>query len=372
MRIGVPKEIKDREDRVGMVPGAVYELVSKGHEVLVEHDAGENIGFTDADYAAAGAKIADDADAVWRAAEMIVKVKEPLAVERKKLRADQLLFTYLHLAPDPAQARDLIDSGATCIAYETVTSPAGTLPLLQPMSEVAGRMAVQVGAQYLENAYGGPGVLLGGVAGVPPANVVILGGGVSGTNATLMAAGLGADVTVVDRSPDVLRRIIATFGTRVKTAYSTRDTVAKLVAQADLVIGTVLIPGAAAPKLITRDMLKTMRPGSVIVDVAIDQGGCTETSTATTHTNPTYAVDGVTHYCVANMPGGVARTSTFALNNATLPYIVALADKGWKTALADDRHLRDGLNVQGGAITHPAVAAALGLALRRVETALAA
>ncbi|MGP8025768.1 MAG: alanine dehydrogenase [Acidocella sp.] len=372
MRIGVPKEIKDREDRVGMVPGAVHELVSKGHEVLVEHNAGKNIGFTDEDYIAAGAKIAADADVVWSAAEMIVKVKEPLAVERKKLRANQLLFTYLHLAPDPEQTKDLIASGATCIAYETVTSPAGTLPLLQPMSEVAGRMSVQVGAQYLENAYGGPGVLLGGVAGVLPANVVILGGGVSGTNATLMAAGLGADVTVVDRSPDVLRRIIGTFGTRVKTAYSTRDTVAKLVAQADLVIGTVLIPGAAAPKLVTRDMLKTMRQGSVIVDVAIDQGGCTETSKATTHTNPTYVVDGVTHYCVANMPGGVARTSTFALNNATLPYIMALADKGWKKALADDRHLRDGLNVQGGAITHPAVAAALGLALRPVETALAA
>ncbi|MDD2703766.1 MAG: alanine dehydrogenase [Acidocella sp.] len=372
MRIGVPKEIKDREDRVGMVPGAVQELVSKGHEVIVEHDAGKNIGFSDADYAAAGAKIGADADAVWAAAEMIVKVKEPLAVERKKLRADQLLFTYLHLAPDLAQTQDLVASGATCIAYETVTSPTGALPLLMPMSEVAGRMSVQVGAHYLENAQGGPGMLLGGVAGVIPANVVILGGGVSGTNATLMAAGLGADVTVVDRSPDVLRRIIATFGTRVKTAYSTRDAVAKLVAQADLVIGTVLIPGAAAPKLVTREMLKTMRPGSVIVDVAIDQGGCTETSKATTHTNPVYVVDGVTHYCVANMPGGVARTSTFALNNATLPYIIALADKGWRQALADDKYLRDGLNVQGGAVTHPAVAAALGLALRPVGTALAA
>jgi alanine dehydrogenase len=372
MRIGVPKEIKDREDRVGMVPGAVHELVSKGHEVLVEHNAGKNIGFTDADYIAAGAKIADDADAVWKAAEMIVKVKEPLAVERKKLRADQLLFTYLHLAPDPEQAKDLMASGATCIAYETVTSPSGTLPLLQPMSEVAGRMSGQVGAQYLENAYGGPGILLGGVAGVHPANVVILGAGVAGTNATLMAAGLGADVTVVDRSPDALRRIIASFGTRVKTAYSTRNNVAALVAQADLVIGTVLIPGAAAPKLITREMLKTMRPGSVIVDVAIDQGGCTETSKATTHTNPTYVVDGVTHYCVANMPGGVARTSTFALNNATLPYIVALADKGWKQALAEDKHLRDGLNVQGGAITYKAVADALDLPLRSLEIALAA
>jgi alanine dehydrogenase len=371
MLIGVPKEIKDREDRVGMVHSAVQELVGKGHKVLVQHDAGIKVGLTDEDYIAAGAIIAPDADAVWAQAEMIVKVKEPLAVERKKLRAEQILFTYLHLAPDPVQAQDLMASGATCIAYETVTSPAGRLPLLQPMSEVAGRMSVQVGAQYLENAYGGPGILLGGVAGVAPANVVILGGGVSGTNATLMAAGLGADVTVVDRSPDVLRRIIATFGTRVKTAYSTRDTLARLVAQADLVIGTVLVPGAAAPKLVTRSMLKTMRPGSVIVDVAIDQGGCTETSKATTHTNPTYVVHDVTHYCVANMPGGVARTSTFALGNATLPYIIALADKGWNQALADDKHLRDGLNVQGGAITHPAVAAALGLALRPLE-ALAA
>lgn len=371
MRIGVPKEIKDHEDRVGMVPEAVHELVAKKHEVLVQQGAGKNIGLTDQDYQAAGAKIVADADAVWAQAEMIVKVKEPQAVERKKLRADQLLFTYLHLAPDPEQTKDLINSGATCIAYETVTSPAGALPLLQPMSEVAGRMAVQVGAQYLENAYGGPGMLLGGVAGVAPANVVILGGGVSGTNATLMAVGLGADVTVVDRSPDVLRRIIATFGTRVKTAYSTQGTVARLVAQSDLVIGTVLIPGAAAPKLVTKAMLKTMRPGSVIVDVAIDQGGCTETSKATTHSAPTYVVDGVTHYCVANMPGGVARTSTFALNNATLPYIIALADKGWKQALKDDKYLREGLNVQGGAITHPAVAAALGLPLRTADQVLA-
>lgn len=372
MLVGVPKEIKNLEDRVGMVPGAVHELVSKGHQVLVQKDAGKNIGITDQDYIAAGAQIAPDADTVWAKADMIVKVKEPLAVERKKLRPGQLLFTYLHLAPDPEQAQDLIASGATCIAYETVTSPVGTLPLLQPMSEVAGRMSVQVGAQYLENAYGGPGMLLGGVAGVAPANVVILGGGVSGTNATLMAAGLGADVTVVDRSPDVLRRIIATFGTRVKTAYSTQDIVAKLVAQADLVIGTVLIPGAAAPKLVTKAMLKTMRPGSVIVDVAIDQGGCTETSKATTHSEPTYVVDGVTHYCVANMPGGVARTSTFALNNATLPYIIALADKGWKQALKDDKYLREGLNVHAGAITHPAVAAALNLPLQAVDQILAA
>ncbi len=372
MRIGVPKEIKDHEDRVGMVPSLVHELAAHGHSVTIERDAGKNIGITNEDFAAAGAHIADSADEIWASADMIVKVKEPQAVERKKLRANQLLFTYLHLAPDPAQTSDLIASGATCIAYETVTSPAGTLPLLQPMSEVAGRMSIQVGAQYLENAYGGPGMLLGGVAGVPPANVVILGGGVAGTNATLMAVGLGADVTVVDRSPDVLRRIIANFGTRVKTAFSTQATVAKLVSGADLVVGTVLIPGASAPKLVTRSMLKTMRPGSVIVDVAIDQGGCTETSHATTHTDPVYVVDGVTHYCVANMPGGVARTSTFALTNATLPYIVALANKGWKQALAEDAHLRNGLNVAAGQITHPAVAAALNLPLLASDRALAA
>ena len=372
MRIGVPREIKDHEDRVGMVPGAVHELVAHhGHEVIVEHDAGRNIGLLDEDYVAAGARIAPDAETVWAQADMIVKVKEPQPAERARLRADQILFTYLHLAPDAAQTRDLMDTGATCIAYETVTSPSGALPLLMPMSEVAGRMAVQVGAHCLENAQGGPGILLGGVAGVPPAHVVILGGGVSGTNATLMAVGLGADVTVVDRSPDALRRIIATFGTRVKTAFSTRDTISQLLPQADLVIGTVLVPGAAAPKLITRAMLGTMRPGSVIVDVAIDQGGCAETSHATTHTNPTYVLDGITHYCVANMPGGVARTSTFALNNATLPYIAALADKGWRKALADDPHLRAGLNVQGGGVTHSAVARALGLALRPVDDVLA-
>ncbi len=370
MIIGIPKEIKDYEDRVAMVPSGVYELVIKGHHVIIEKNAGKNIGFSDENYVAAGATIVQDADAVWSSSEMIVKVKEPLAAERAKLRTGQILFAYLHLAPDPAQAHDLLASGATCIAYETVTSPVGTLPLLQPMSEVAGRMSVQVGARYLENVYGGAGVLLGGVAGVIPANVVILGGGVSGTNAAMMASGLGADVTVIDCSPDVLRRIITIFGTRVKTAYSTHDTVAKLVAQADLVIGAVLIPGGAAPKLLTHEMLKTMRPGSVVVDVAIDQGGCTETSKATTHSNPTYVVENVTHYCVANMPGGVARTATLALGNSTLPYIVALADKGWRRALADDKHLRNGLNVAGGAITHPAVAAALGLELRPVEKIL--
>ena len=372
MRIGVPKEIKDHEDRVGLVPASVRELVAHGHEVWVEKGAGKGAGLSDAEYVKAGAKIVAETDAIWAGAEMIVKVKEPLAVERKKLREGQLLFTYLHLAPDPEQARDLVESGATCIAYETVTSPSGALPLLTPMSEVAGRMAVQVGAHALENASKGRGILLGGVPGVAPAEVVILGGGVSGTHAASMAVGLGADVTVVDRSLDVLRRHSAQFGGRVKTVYSTAAAVAELVAKADLVIGTVLIPGASTPKLITRPMLKTMKRGSVIVDVAIDQGGSTETSKATTHSKPTYVVDGVVHYCVANMPGGVARTSTFALNNATLPFALALADKGWKKALADDPHLKNGLNVHAGKITYAAVAEALGYNLLAAEKALAA
>lgn len=372
MRVGVPKEIKDHEDRVGLVPGSVRELVAHGHSVAVQKGAGLGAGIVDADFVAAGASLVDSADEIWAGAEMVVKVKEPLAVERAKMRDGQLLFTYLHLAPDPDQARDLMKSGATCIAYETVTSPSGALPLLFPMSEVAGRMAVQSGAHCLENAAGGRGILLGGVPGVAPANVVILGGGVSGSNATMMAVGLGADVTVVDRNVDVLRRLVAQFGSRIKTVYSTRDAVARLLAEADLVIGTVLIPGASAPKLITRDLLATMKKGSVIVDVSIDQGGCADTSRATTHSNPTYVVDGVVHYCVANMPGGVARTSTFALNNATLPFTLALADKGWKKALADDPHLRNGLNVHAGQITHPAVAEALGQALLAPELALAA
>ncbi len=370
MRIGVPAEIKDHEDRVGLVPATVQELTHRGHEVWVEQAAGHGIGVADADYVAAGARIIAQADEIWAQAEMVIKVKEPLAVERKKLRAGQLLFTYLHLAPDPEQAKDLMESGATCIAYETVTSASGALPLLTPMSEVAGRMAVQVGAHYLENAHSGRGILLGGVPGVAPAEVLILGGGVSGANAALMAIGMGADVTVVDRSTEVLRRLVVQFGTRIKTLYSTQEAIATQIAKADLVVGTVLIPGAAAPKLITRALLQTMKKGSVIVDVAIDQGGCTETSRATTHSNPTYVVDGVVHYCVANMPGGVARTSTFALNNATLPFVLALADKGWRQALADDRHLRDGLNVHDGKITHPAVAAALGLELHAAEEAL--
>jgi alanine dehydrogenase len=371
MRIGVPVEIKDHEDRVGLVPASVRELTQRGHEVWVEHAAGHGIGVTDADYEAAGASIVAQADEIWAKAEMIVKVKEPLAVERKKLRPGQVLFTYLHLAPDPEQTKDLIASGATCIAYETVTSPTGALPLLTPMSEVAGRMSVQVGAHYLENAHSGRGILLGGVPGVAPAEVLILGGGVSGTNAALIAIGMGADVTVVDRSTEVLRRLVAQFGTRIKTLYSTHDAIATEIAKADLVVGTVLIPGAAAPKLVTRALLQTMKKGSVIVDVAIDQGGCTETSRATTHSDPTYVVDGVVHYCVANMPGGVARTSTFALNNATLPFVLALAGKGWKQALREDRYLRDGLNVHAGKVTHPAVAEALGYALEPVENVLA-
>ncbi|MDR3375621.1 MAG: alanine dehydrogenase [Ancalomicrobiaceae bacterium] len=371
MRIGVPKEIKDHEDRVGLVPASVRELTAHGHTVLIEAGAGKGIGIADAAYEKAGAKIIASADTIWADAEMIIKVKEPLASERKKLRAGQLLFTYLHLAPDAEQTKDLIASGATCIAYETVTSPTGGLPLLTPMSEVAGRMAVQVGAHALENADGGRGILLGGVPGVAPAKVLVLGGGVSGTHAATIALGMGADVTVVDRSLDALRRLTAQFGSQLKTVASTRDAVAELVTEADLVIGTVLIPGAATPKLVTRDMLKTMKPGSVIVDVAIDQGGCTETSHATTHSDPTYVIDNVIHYCVANMPGGVARTSTFALTNATLPFALALADKGWKEALKADKHLANGLNVHAGQIVCPAVAEALGLPLKPLAEVLA-
>ncbi len=372
MLIGVPKEIKDHEDRVGLVPAAVRELVAHGHRVVVENNAGRGAGISNEDFAQAGATLVKDAGPIWSTADLIVKVKEPLPVERKQLHAGQILFTYLHLAPDPAQANDLLRSGATCIAYETVTGPSGTLPLLTPMSEVAGRMAVQVGAHCLENAQHGRGILLGGVPGVAPATVLILGGGVAGTNATLVAIGFGADVTVVDRSADVLRRLVAQFGTRIKTAFPTRETLARLVAGADLVIGTILIPGAAAPKLITRDMLATMKAGSVLVDVSIDQGGCAETSKPTTHSSPTYIVDGVVHYCVANMPGGVARTSTFALSNVTLPFVLAIADKGWRDALREEPHLRNGLNVHAGRITHPAVAQALGYDLLAPEMALAA
>jgi alanine dehydrogenase len=372
MLLGVPKEVKDHEGRVGLVPASIAELVAHGHSVIVESGAGDGSGILDEEFRDAGAQMEPRADAIWARADLIVKVKEPQKTERLKLRPGQILFTYLHLAPDPEQAADLIKSGAVCIAYETVTGPAGGLPLLTPMSEVAGRMAVQVGAKCLENAQGGRGILLGGVPGVAPANVLILGGGVSGTNALLMALGAGAQVTVLDNSVDVLRRLVQQFGTSIRTIYSTRKAVTDLIASADLVIGAVLIPGANAPKLITKPMLRTMKPGSAIVDIAIDQGGCAETSKPTTHSNPTYIVDGVVHYCVANMPGGVARTSTFALNNVTLPFTLALANKGWRQALTQDAHLRKGLNIANGAITYKAVAQALGQKAVEPEAILAA
>ena len=360
MLIGVPKEIKDHEYRVGLVPSSVSELVLNGHQVIMETNAGVGIGMTDSDYEAAGASIVGTPDEIFKQADMVIKVKEPQAVERKKLRPGQILFTYLHLAPDPEQTKDLVESEAVCIAYETVTSPTGGLPLLAPMSEVAGRMSIQAGASCLEKAHGGRGVLLGGVPGVPPGDVVILGGGIVGTNAAMMALGLGASVTVVDRSAEVLRRQVMQFGTDIRTMFSTRGAVETLVAGADLVIGGVLIPGAAAPKLVTAEMVASMKPGAVVVDVAIDQGGCFETSHATTHSDPTYVVDDVVHYCVANMPGAVARTSTFALNNVTLPFTLALANKGYKQALDEDPHLREGLNVYGGRVTYRPVAEALG------------
>ncbi|MBT9503886.1 MAG: alanine dehydrogenase [Burkholderiaceae bacterium] len=360
MLIGVPKEIKNHEYRVGMTPGSVREAVTHGHEVLVQTGAGAGISASDADYRAAGARIADTAAEVWGQAEMIVKVKEPQAVERAQLRAGQTLFTYLHLAPDPEQTKDLVASGATCIAYETVTAANGGLPLLAPMSEVAGRMSIQAGASCLERSKGGRGLLLGGVPGVEAGKVLILGGGVVGSNAAIMAIGLGAQVVVIDRSVDVLRRLVAQFGTRIQTAVSTRDSIERHLADSDLVIGGVLIPGASAPKLVSKAMLKLMRPGAVIVDVAIDQGGCFETSRATTHAEPTYEVDGIVHYCVANMPGGVPRTSTMALNNVTLPFILELADQGARQALLDNAHLRAGLNVAGGSVTNAEVAHALG------------
>ena len=361
MRIGSPREIKDSEFRVGLTPGSVMELAHHGHEVLIEKSAGAGAGLEDAQYLKAGARIVDGPQEIFALADMVVKVKEPQDDERRMLRAGQILFTYLHLAPDLAQTRALIAGGAVCIAYETVTSPFGGLPLLTPMSEVAGRLAPQVGAHALEKAAGGRGILLGGVPGVPAAEVVILGGGVSGTHAATIALGMGANVTVVDRSAQVLQRLSAQFGTGVRTIFSTRAAIAELVTHADLVIGTVLVPGAAAPKLITRAMLAAMKPGAVIVDVAIDQGGCCETSRATTHSDPTYVVDAIVHYCVANMPGAVPRTSTFALNNATLPFTLALAGKGWRQALRDDPHLRAGLNVCAGKVTCAPVAQAHGL-----------
>jgi alanine dehydrogenase len=363
MRIGVPKEIKNHEYRVGLTPPSVAELVAAGHEVVVETGAGKGIDFEDQDYIEAGATILPTADAVFERAQMIVKVKEPQPVEIARLRADHVLFTYLHLAADKAQADGLMKSGATCIAYETVTAKDGSLPLLKPMSEVAGRMAVQVGAHYLEKEQGGRGVLLGGVPGVAPARVAILGGGVSGVNAAQMAVGMRADVTIYDISNARLAELDMFFSNQIKTAYASKAAIAAAVAKAHLVIGAVLIPGAAAPKLVTRDMLKTMKRGSVLVDIAIDQGGCFETSHATTHDDPVFEVDGIIHYCVANMPGAVARTSAFALNNATLPFALKIANLGAEAAMAADPHLANGLNVSGGKIRHAAVAQALDLPL---------
>lgn len=362
MLIGVPKEIKNHEYRVGMTPGSVAELTRLGHQVMVEDNAGVGIGISNQDYIDAGAKIIATAEEIFGQAEMIVKVKEPQASERAMLREDQILFTYLHLAPDAEQTRDLVASGAVCIAYETITSDSGSLPLLAPMSEVAGRMSVQAGAHALEKAVGGRGLLLGGVAGVEPAKVTIIGGGVVGANAAEMAIGLGADVVVLDRNVDVLRRLNVQFGSRLKTVFSNAANLEHHVLEADLVIGGVLIPGAAAPKLITAEMVRKMKPGSAIVDVAIDQGGCAETARATTHQDPTYIVDEVVHYCVANMPGAVARTSTFALNNATLPYIIKLAESGYRQALTSDPHLMNGLNIFRGKVTCRSVADNLGYA----------
>ncbi len=367
MRIGVPKEIKVHEYRVGLVPAGVRELVQLGQEVVVESGAGAGIGDDDAAYRDAGARVVVSAAEVFATADLIVKVKEPQPQEIAMLRPGQVLFTYLHLAPDPAQARGLQEAGVTAIAYETVTSPDGSLPLLTPMSEVAGRLSIQVGAVSLQKANGGRGVLLGGVAGVLPGKVVVLGGGVAGTNAIEMAVGLHADVTVVDRSVKRLRELSAQFAGRIKTVYSTSAAIEALVLEADLVVGAVLVAGAATPKLVSRELVRRMKPGSVLVDISIDQGGCFETSRATTHADPTYLVDGVVHYCVANMPGAVARTATLALTNATLPYVKALSTLGWKEAVARDAHLANGLNVHAGAITHPAVAQSLGVVLNQAR-----
>lgn len=361
MLLGCPKEIKPQEFRVGLTPDAVRDAVARGHSALIETGAGAGSGFTDADYIAAGARIADTAAEVFAEAEMVVKVKEPQAIERKQLREGQVLFTYLHLAPDPEQTRDLLESGVTAIAYETVTDSAGGLPLLAPMSEVAGRLAPQVGAWTLQRANGGRGVLMGGVPGVGPAKVVVIGGGVVGTHAARIAAGMGADVTVLDMSLPRLRYLDDTFGHVFKNRFASAGSTAELVAEADMVIGAVLIPGAAAPKLVSRAQLSEMKPGAAIVDVAIDQGGCFETSRATTHEDPIFEVDGIIHYCVANMPGAVARTSTIALGNATRPYLLALADKGWRQACEDDPHLLAGLNTHAGQLTYYAVGKALGI-----------
>jgi len=371
MKIGCPREIKPQEYRVGMTPAAVREAVARGHAVVVEENAGTGAGFSDADYVAAGATMLPTAEAVFAAADMIVKVKEPQAVERKHLRKGQVLFTYLHLAPDPDQTNDLLESGVTAIAYETGTDGRGGLPLLATMSEVAGRLAPQVGAWALQKANGGRGVLLGGVPGVLPGRVLVIGGGVVGTQAARIAAGMGADVTVLDRSIPRLSWLDDVYGGQFKNAYSSAEAISALAAEADMIIGAVLIPGAAAPKLISRAQLAGLKPGAVLVDVAIDQGGCFETSRATTHHDPFYEVDGIVHYCVANMPGAVARTSTLALGNATLPFILALADKGWAQACMENRHLRAGLNAHAGKLTHAAVGQALGLPHVSADVALA-
>src|SRR5438309_7696726 len=370
MRIGVPKEIKVHEYRVGLTPASVAELVAHGHELFVETKAGNRIDCPDSAYEKAGAIILPDAGSVFMAPDMILKVKDQQPQEIALLEPRHILFTYLHLAADKPQAEGLMKSGATCIAYETVTARNGSLPLLKPMSEVAGRMSVQVGAHYLEKEQGGRGVLLGGVPGVAPAKVAILGGGVSGVNAAQMATGMRADVTIYDINNDRLAELDMFFSSQIKTAYASRAAISNAVKEAELVIGAVLVPGAAAPKLVTREMLKTMKRGSVLVDIAIDQGGCFETSHATTHADPVYVVDGIIHYCVANMPGAVARTSTFALNNATLSFTLALANKGWRRALAEDPHLRNGLNIHDGQVTYKAVAQALKLKYVPAEQAL--
>jgi alanine dehydrogenase len=370
MRIGVPKEIKNHEYRVGLTPASVHELVAHGHAVQVQRGAGEAIGLSDDHYRKAGATLCDGPEEIFANAEMIVKVKEPQSAECAMLREDQILYTYLHLAPDPQQTAALVKSGAVCIAYETITGANGGLPLLAPMSEVAGRMAIQAGAAHLEKSKGGMGLLLGGVPGVEAGHVVIIGAGVVGTNALQMAIGIGARVTVLDKNVDRLRQLDLHFGNRVQTLYSNAQHIEEAVASADLVVGGVLVPGAAAPKLVTRNMIAGMKKGAVVVDVAIDQGGCFETSHPTTHAEPTFIVDGVVHYCVANMPGAVARTSTFALNSATIGHAIALADKGWRRALKDDLHLQHGLNVCHGKVTFAAVAHDLGYEYMPADTCI--
>ena len=372
MRIGCPTEIKNREYRVGLTPESAGELVSNGHEVWMQSGAGAGIGAYDSEYEARGAKVTDDVEKIFADCEMIVKVKEPQPEEIVRLSEGQVLYTYLHLAPDPAQTEGLVDSGCTAIAYETVTGPRGGLPLLTPMSQVAGRMSIQAGASALEKAHGGRGVLLGGVPGVMPGKVVIIGGGVVGFNAAQMSAGLGADTVIMDLDPVVLEKVGTHFEARASTRFASKANVEEAVAEADMVVGAVLVPGAAAPKLVSREMLKTMKPGAVLVDVAIDQGGCFETSKPTTHDDPTYVVDDIVHYCVANMPGAVSRTSTYALNNVTLPHALRIANLGWKEAMRADPHLAQGLNVHAGRVTYPAVAEELGYDQLPIEDAISA